>query len=137
MSFDEQIKLADDIFSGVIKESTPIRKHNGVVDNFSESNPLREFSPGYIKETTGTTNRAKDPCAKGDKIMFDHMLKTGQITEAQHRKLNGLKPVEYDALTEAQKKEFDFARLCGISEADSFKLAGMTGTTTLKEVSRR
>jgi phosphopantetheinyl transferase (holo-ACP synthase) len=129
MTVEEQTILAEGIMSGAIKESTP--KNNGAVDNFSESNPLRDFSPGY-KETTRTNN----PCTKGDKILHDYMLQIGQINEAEHRKLIGLKPVEYDALTEVQKKEFDFSPLIGISESDSFKLVKMTGNT-LKEVSRR
>ena len=118
------------------KESTPVKKNNGAGDNYSENNPFRpveefreNFSAGYVKE-------ANKACPKGDKIMIDHMLKRGEITEAQHRQLLGLKPVEYDQLTEAQRKEYDFARLSGFSEGDAFKLARMAGTT-FREVSRR
>lgn len=111
------------------KESAPIRKHNGAGDNFVEGNPLgrtveefressNNFSSGYIKETT-------DPCAKGDKILY----------EALGIPMPGAKPSGYETLTEAQKKEFDFARMIGISEADSFRLVKITGG--YKQVSRR
>ena len=46
------------------------------------------------------------------------------------------KPEGYEKLSEQQRKEFDFARAVGISEADSFTLAKMSGST-FKEVSRR
>lgn len=119
--------------AGVVRESQPIKKNNGTLDTFVEGNPFgrtaEEFSTGYVKET-------KNPFAKGDKIMYDVWLKEGRITEADHRKLTGQKPVEYDNLTEAQKKDFDFSRAIGISESDAFKLARMTGST-FKEVSRR
>ncbi|MGE5052911.1 MAG: hypothetical protein ACM3WP_02000 [Acidobacteriota bacterium] len=103
---------------GVVREA--IRKHNGASDNFSETNPFRpveefresanNFSPGYIKEVT-------DPCAKGDKILF----------EALGIPMPGGKPEGYEKLNEGQKKEFDFARLIGLSEADAFKLVRITG----------
>ena len=149
-TFDEKAKACTTIESklnaaeavlqdvGVVraKESRPIKKNNGADDNFAEGNPFRpveefreNFSAGYVKE-------ANKVCPKGDKIMIDHMLKRGEITEAQHRKLLGLKPVEYDQLNEVQRKEFDFACMCGISESDAFKLARMAGTT-FREVSRR
>jgi hypothetical protein len=125
--------------AGVVRESRPVRKNNGAGDNYSEGNPFRpaeefressnNFSPGYMKENA-------NPCAKGDKVMFDWMLKVGKITEADYRKLTGQKPAEYDRLTEQQRKEFDFARAVGISEADCLKLAKMAGNT-FREVSRR
>lgn len=117
---------------GIVREA--VKKNNGAAENFVENNPWNgdrgnSFSEGYIKETT-------NPCAKGDKIMFDSWLKEGSITEAQYRKLTGQKPEGYDKLTEAQRREFDFARKCGISEADAFKLVKIAGGT-FKEVSRR
>lgn len=103
---------------GIVREAI-IRKHNGAADNgnvteFRESG--NSFSAGYVKETT-------DPFDKADKIMFDSMLKRGEITEAQHRKLLGMKPAEYDTLTEKQRKNYDSARLIGFNESDSLKLA--------------
>jgi hypothetical protein len=125
--------------AGVVRETAPIKKNNGAGDNFVEGNPLRtveefressnNFSPGYTKEKT-------DSCAKGDKVMFDGLLKLGKITEAEHRKLTGQKPEGYEKLSEQQRKDFDFARLIGISEGDAFKVARMAGTT-FREVSRR
>ncbi|HEX6822680.1 MAG TPA: hypothetical protein VF123_11530 [Candidatus Sulfotelmatobacter sp.] len=103
------------------KESAaPIKKHNGAADNGG----------------TVITEANKNTFAKGDKIMADGLLKLGKITEAEHARMLGKQPAEYDKLTEAQRREFDFARLIGISEADAFKLAKLTGTS-LKEVSRR
>jgi hypothetical protein len=118
----------------------PTRKNNGAADRYVENNPLgltaqefressNSFSPGYVQETT-------NPCAKGDKVMFDGLLKLGKITEAEHRKMTGAKPEGYEKLTEAQRKEFDFARAIGISESDAFKVVTITGST-FKEVSRR
>ena len=119
--------------AGVVREAQPIKKHNGSVDTFVEGNPFgrtaEEFSPGYTKD-------AKSITAKSDQLLFDGLLKVGGISEAEHRKLTGCKPEGYDKLSETQRKEFDFARAVGISEADSFKLAKMAGST-LKEVSRR
>ena len=124
--------------AGVVREARTIKKNNGGGDNFVENNPFNQieefresgnrFSPGYVKD-------AKTVTAKGDKVLFDGLLKVGSITEAEHRKLTGSKPEGYDKLSEKQRKEFDFARAVGISEADAFTLAKMTGST-LKEVSR-
>jgi len=50
--------------------------------------------------------------------------------------MTGNKPEGYDKLSEQQRKDFDFARAVGISEADSFTLVQMTGRT-FKEASRR
>jgi hypothetical protein len=120
---------------GIVREA--IRKNNGAGDNFVEGNPLgrtveelreNSFSAGYIKETTNL-------CAKGDKVLFDGLLKLGKITEAEHTKLTGQKPQGYTELTEQQRKDFDFARLIGISEADAFKVAKIA-STNFKEVSR-
>lgn len=139
-SFDEKVKGCTTIESklhaaeavlkdvGIVREAQPIRKHNGAADNFSETNPLRpvedfreganSFSPGYITETT-------DPFTKGDKVLF----------EALGLPMPGAKPEGYDKLTEAQRKDFDFARLIGINEADAFRVAKMSGST-FTEVSR-
>lgn len=142
MTIETKLNVAEAVLkgAGIVRESRPVRKNNGAGDNYVEGNPLgltaeefressNNFSPGYIKETT-------NPCAKGDKIMFDGWLKAGKITEADYRKLTGQKPAEYDRLTEQQRKEFDSARTLGISEADAFKLAKMAGNT-FREVSRR
>lgn len=114
----------------------PIKKNNGAAETFVEGNPFnsQRGSSQVITETNNNTR--KNPCAGGDKIMFDSWLKAGEITEAQHSSLTGQKPEGYDALTEQQKKDFDFARKIGISEADAFKLTKITGTN-FREVSRR
>ena len=118
------------------KESVaaPIVKHNGRGDNFNESDPLQRAEGKPVQMTE--TNTPQNVCSKGDKVMFDGFLKLGKITEAEHAKLVGKKPAGYEQLSEKQRKEFDFARLIGINEADAFKLARMTGST-FKEVSRR
>ena len=114
------------------KESKPpIKKNNGTAENFVEGSPFNGD-----RSKAATNNTRKDTLAKGDKVLFDGLLKVGSITEAEHRKLTGSKPEGYDKLSETQRKEFDFARAVGISEADSFKLAKMAGSS-FKEVSRR
>lgn len=113
------------------KESKPpIKKNNGTAENFVEGSPFNGD-----RSKAATSNAHKDTLAKGDKVLADGLLKVGGITEAEYRKLTGSKPEGYDRLSEKQRKEFDFARAVGISEADAFTLAKMTGST-LKEVSR-
>lgn len=137
---EAKLNAADAILkdAGIVRESRPVKKNNGAGDNFVEGNPLglkveefrENFSTGYIKETT-------NPCAKGDKVLFDGLLKLGKITEAEHRKLTGNnKPEGYDKLSEQQRKDFDFAKAIGLSESDAFKLTKMTGST-FREVYRR
>ena len=115
------------------KESAaPIVKHNGRADNWNENDPLRraDGAPVQMTETT-----PKDICAKGDKAMFDGLLKLGKITEAEHAKLVGKKPAGYEVLSEAQRKEFDFCLRIGITEADAFRVVGAK-RSNLTEVSR-
>lgn len=133
-TIEQKLNTAEAVLkdAGIVRESRPVKKNNGAGDNFTENNPLRpveefressnNFAPGYVKEV-------KDPCAKGDRILFDGLLKAGKITESEHRKITGQKPEGYDKLSEQQRKEFDFARAVGISEADCFTLAKMAGTT--------
>ena len=45
------------------------------------------------------------------------------ITEEQKRKLKGEKPAAYANLTEAKKKEYDFARAIGLNESDAMLVA--------------
>jgi len=118
------------------KESAaPIVKHNGRADNFIEGSPFNNDRGHWFTDPMTETNTPKDICAKGDKVMFDGLLKLGKITEAEHRKLTGAKPEGYNQLTEKQRKEFDHARMFGFSEADAFKVARMSGSN-FKEVSR-
>lgn len=131
MSWEDQYKLAEAILKGEFKP--PIKKNNGAADKFVEGNPFNQgdnFSTGYVKETI------KSHLQKGDKVLFDGLLKLGKITEAEHSKMTGKKPEGYDKLTEQKRKDFDFAIAVGLSESDAFKLVEFTGTT-FKEVSRR
>jgi hypothetical protein len=116
------------------KESAaaPIKKHNGSADNFSESNPFHRAEHRPVQATENN----KDTGSKSDKVLADGLLKLGKITEAEHATLTGKKPAGYERLSEQQRKDFDFARLVGISEADAFKLMKVTGST-FKEVSRK
>jgi len=109
-----QLNLAETI----LKESRVIRKHNGAAELFVEGSPFNRdhsFSEGYVQETT-------DPYAGGDKIINESLGYTAE----QQRVLNGQPPAEYANLTEAQKRDFDFARLIGISEADALKVVKIT-----------
>lgn len=123
--------LAD---AGVVREAQPIKKNNGRVENFVEGSPFnegREFSPGYVQGNT-----AAHLTEKSNKALADGLLKIGKITEAEYAKMTGAKPEGYDKLTDQQRKDFDFARLIGISEADAFKVAKLSGGN-FREVSRR
>lgn len=111
------------------KEAAPIKKHNGSGDNFIEGNPFN----GDRKQTI--TENKTDVRTRVDKATADGLLKCGSITEAEHAKLVGKKPAGYEQLSEQQRKDYDFARLIGISEADAFKVAKLSGST-FKEVSR-
>ena len=95
-----------------------VRKHNGPSDNGRE--------PSIITET-----RKHDPFAAGDKIMRESAFKRGEITKDQLRTLNGQLSVdgerEFEQLNEGQKAEYNFARMCGVSEADCLRLVKITG----------
>lgn len=118
-TIEVQLNLADE----TLKESRIIAKHNGATETFVEGNPFNEFrgstfSEGYVQEQT-------TPFAETDKSLFDILESRGEMTSEQKRIALGQPPAEYATLTEAQKKEYDFARSIRISEADSLKLAKM------------
>jgi hypothetical protein len=130
MSIETQLNCAEAVLkdAGVVrtKESTPIKKNAGAAEMFVEGSPFngdrgQSFSEGYVQQTT-------DPCAKGDKIMFDELLKLGKITESEHAKMLGQKPSGYEQLSEQKKKDYDFARLIGLSEQDAFRLVKIAGS---------
>ena len=132
---DLKVKRPDlvKVIESTNKESVrTIKKNNGSSENFVEGSPFN----GDRSKATVTEDKGKDLAAKSDKALADGLLKVGGITEAEHRKLTGAKPSGYAELTEAQKKEWDFAKAVGINESDCFKLAKMSGST-FKEVSRR
>jgi hypothetical protein len=92
-----------------------IAKHNGAAHNFVEGSPFNEGGSSTITETT----TRKDIFAGGDAIINESL----GLTADQQRALSGKQPTAYDTLTAKQKKDFDFARLIGLNEADSFKVA--------------
>jgi hypothetical protein len=104
------------------KNAQPIKKHNGSADNFVEGSPL---NGDRGKAFTNTETRAE--VSKGDKALADGLLKLGKITEAEHAKLLGKKPEGYENLNEGQRKEFEFARMIGLSEVDAFRVVNITG----------
>jgi hypothetical protein len=104
------------------KNAQPIKKHNGPADNFVEGSPL---NGDRGKAFTNTATRAE--ASKGDKALADGLLKLGKITEAEHAKLLGKKPEGYENLNEGQRKEFEFARMIGLSEVDAFRVVNITG----------
>jgi hypothetical protein len=112
------------------KSAQPIKKHNGSADNFVEGSPL---NGDRGKAFTNTDTRVE--VSRGDKALADGLLKLGKITETEHAKLVGKKPEGYEQLSEQQRKEFEFARMIGLSEVDAFRLVNITGG--YKEVSRR
>ncbi|MBZ5679194.1 MAG: hypothetical protein LAO24_03700 [Acidobacteriia bacterium] len=101
------------------KESKPVvQKHNGAVENFVEGSPLNE---GRSTPITETTDRKDNIFAKGDAVLVEGMFNRGEITAEQRRVLLGEKPAAYANLNDKQKKEYDEARMFGISEADSWR----------------
>lgn len=129
-TIESKLACAEEVLkdAGVVRKESAV-KHNGAADNgheyFTESSG-NSFSPGYDKVTNLNESL--------DKITADGLLAVGAITEAQHRKLTGEKPKEYNQLSEQQQKDFDFCRAIGISEADSLTVVSLT---PIKEVSRR
>jgi hypothetical protein len=113
-------KIVESLHGGKSVDFVTFAAAGGVVESMSEA-----VEPNDLLWING--GKTNDPCTKGDKIVFDAYLKAGKITEAEHRKMTGQKPEGYDKLTDTQKKEFNGARLIGISEADAFTLARMVG----------
>jgi|ERR1700733_9429058 len=114
----------------VLKESRIIRKHNGPGDNHPEL-LTESFTEGYVQETT------TDPWRKqSDAALLDFMESRGEITAEQKRIALGQSPAEYNNLTEAQRKDYDFGRAIGLSESDSLKVAKLTAGRNLMTVGR-
>ena len=89
------------------KETAPITKHNGAAENFVEGSPLNEGrTAGTLINSTRDEKRAAS-----DKMLHEAM----GLSAEQHRILTGGKPAEYANLTEKQRKDYDFARLIGLS----------------------
>ena len=99
----------------ILKGSRYIRKFNGASDNGHDD--------GYVREAANSNS-----VTEGDKLILEAMQSRGDITADQVRVALGQPPAEYANFTEAQKKEFDFARSIGISEVDALRLAKMTTT---------
>ena len=121
-SAEAQLQCAEE----VLKASRYIRKYNGRAHNESAGATLIVESDGgssYVSETA-------DPFEATDKVIMEsltHPETKRPITEAERRTIKGEKPAGYADLTESQRKEFDFAKMIGISEADCFKLVQITG----------
>lgn len=95
-------------------------KHNGASDNFVEGSP---FNEGRTPNTEANKNTRKDIFTKGDRLVAESLFKLGKITEVEKNKMIGEEPAEVATLTEKQQKEYRFARMIGISEADAIKVA--------------
>lgn len=121
-TIEAKLHIAESILKDVgVVRAVEVRKHNGAGDNgtlITES--ANNFSEGY-------TQTSVKPFAKLDRMLADDSLKRGEITEAEHRKLCGVPPAEFDKLNESQKKEFNLARLIGFNESDCLKLAHING----------
>jgi hypothetical protein len=57
---------------------------------------------------------------------LESLHRDGHLTDEELVKAKNEQPAAYTKLNEAQKKEYDFARAIGISEADAFKLVKIT-----------
>jgi hypothetical protein len=102
-AIEVQLNCAEAVLAGKVKESAPVRKHNGAGDNgrevFTES--------ATITETV---------FVKGDLALFTGL----GISEADQRKLAGL-PSDGTKLTPTQLREFRFLRGINLSEADAVR----------------
>jgi hypothetical protein len=109
---------------------SPIKKHNGANGSFVEGSP---FNGEHT--ITETDNTPHNPYAKLDEVLAETitfppddngLTDKRPLTENEKRLVRGMMSVEaeeaYKQLNEAQKKEFEFNRSIGISEADAFKL---------------
>jgi hypothetical protein len=110
------------------KAARTIKKNNGADGKFVEGSPFNaEITTCDITETA----ECHDIFAKGDLALWEGMLKKGEITEAEFRKLKGQMSEETEAefalLSEGQKAEFKFALLSGIGEADALRVVRITG----------
>jgi hypothetical protein len=100
-----QLNCAEAVLAGKVKESAPVRKHNGVNDNGGT-----EF-----RESAGITEPA-DIFAKGDGLLYKGL----GISEGDQRRLMELPPVGTN-LTPTQLREFRFLRGINLSEADAVR----------------
>lgn len=101
----------------------PIKKKNGAAGNLIENNPFNEGrSTGRsITETDRATQR---------KEKFAESLIAKGTDPREARAFLGINEALPEGLTtERQQREYRFARRCGISEADSLKLAKMPFST--------
>lgn len=99
-----------------------VKKNNGALDTFVESNPLRE-QQGFAYEVVNEAG-AHDPFAAGDKMICESLKLSPEETK---RVLNQRDDTVPDGLTEGQREEYKFARSIGISEADCLRLVNITG----------
>lgn len=100
-----QLNAAEAILSGKVKESAPVRKHNGAGDN------------GHVLFTESDGGRITETPSKGDEVLFKHL----SISESDQRKLNNLPPVGSPNLTPTQLREYRFLRSIRLSESDALK----------------
>jgi hypothetical protein len=116
----------------------PITKNNGAVQNFVEGSPFNEGRSGGRNAGGTTVTETDSKITKKRKAMIESCADSMGCSKKEARAFLGLppkKPKAYKNLSEGQQKEFDFARMIGISESDAFKLVALTGG--YKEVSRR
>jgi len=130
-NIESQVHWAEGVLDGSVQQreaaGRTIPKYNGAAHNgyeeFRESGSSQEAGKPLIRGNDG------GPILESDRLMVEsltHPTEHRKLTEAEKRKLLGQPPAEYDNFTEAQKRNFDFARAIGISEADALKLSGMT-----------
>ena len=106
------------------REAAPIKKHSGSAEHFVEGSPFNVIEGRSAAFVEGAS--PDSIFAKADAIMLETMTHpdTKQpLTEAEKAKVRGGKPAAYANFTETQKKDYDFARLVGISEADALRVA--------------
>jgi hypothetical protein len=123
---------------------TTVKESNGgQVETFRENRPPITKNNGAEHNGNApviTESTCKNVTA-GESRMYELMVESGQMTRAQRDLLEGkvtlVNREKYTQLSEGAKREWNFARLCGISEADAFKVVQLTGGYGNKGYSNR
>ncbi len=109
------------------KKVAPVKKNNGIGDNFLEGNPFNETRP------TVTNITEADPIIKEKEATVKSLCESHGMTEVEARGIMGLPAKTPDGLTKRQATEYHLVRAMGLNEADAIALVKVP----LAEVNRR
>ena len=114
-------------WSLTFKKAPPVKKNNGVRDNFLEGNPFNETRP------TATNITEADSIIKEKEVTVKSLCESHGMTEVEARTIMGLPAKTPDGLTERQAIEYHLVRAMGLNEADATAFVKVP----LVEVNRR